>query len=59
MINFELNGARANQAFYLREDGGLILYKLNTGKLPKNAFEYAKKKFGIKEIKPKKKEGEL
>lgn len=49
MIKFKLNGAREKQAFCVNGK----FYKLDTGKLPEDAFKYAKKKFGIKEIKPK------
>jgi len=48
-MKFELNGARERQAFYFNKK----MYRLNEGSLPKPAFEYAKEKFGIKEIKPK------
>ena len=54
MIKFKLNGAREKQTFYFRRDGELSYYRLSDGELPEDAFKYAKKKFGIKEIdKPK------
>ena len=53
MIKFELGKARPKQTFYFRHNGKLNYYRLSDGQLPKEAFEYAKKKFGIKEIKPK------
>lgn len=49
-MKFKLNGARANQAFCFNGK----FYKLNKGVLPKDVFEYAKKKFKIKEVKEKK-----
>jgi len=56
-MKFKLNGAREKQVFHVEHNGKVERFKLDTGELPIYAFEYAKKKFGIKEVKPKVKKG--
>lgn len=53
MIKFELNGARAKQAFCVNGK----FYNLNSGVLPESAFQYAEKKYGIKSLEKEVKNG--
>ena len=56
-MKFNLNGAREKQVFHVKHNNKVERFTLEKGELPIYAFEYAKKKFGIKEIKPKLKKG--
>ena len=53
MIKFKLNGADKNQILILQNGFKLEEFSLGDKELPRYAFEYAKKHFGIKEIKQK------
>ena len=56
MVKFKLNGADPKQVFHLNKGFELERFCLGDKELPQYAFEYAKKHFGITEVKPKKKE---